>query len=69
MSTNSLANLPERHDGHHVEEYTRQLILNPDCDWKKLLDAAPSTLVCLGQAFVVASSGITIQIEKTNLVQ
>ncbi|KAL9595180.1 MAG: hypothetical protein Q9219_006603 [cf. Caloplaca sp. 3 TL-2023] len=42
------------------------LVLSPDAQWDKLLNAAPKALVCLGQAFVASTSGAVrpIQVEK-----
>ncbi|KAL8708965.1 MAG: hypothetical protein Q9225_007523, partial [Loekoesia sp. 1 TL-2023] len=51
----------------NTDAYSQHLVLSPDAQWDKLLNAAPKALVCLGQAFVASTSKAVgpVQVEKT----
>lgn len=74
MSTTKSISRPRRSSvvaRQNMEAHSQQLILSPDYSWDDLLSAAPRTLVCLGQAFVAATSNVItpIQVEKTGPLQ
>ena len=55
----------------NLDASSHDLVLSDEYEWGKLLNAAPKTLVCLGEAFVAATSNVItpVQVEKTGALQ